>query len=157
MLRKFLLGASLCAILATPFVSLAAPDDQSHRAAAESMLEAANVESSMDSVLDQTLDLQIKSNPQLAPLREVMHKFLTKHLSFAALKEELIGLYVEEFTEEELLEITAFYRTPTGRKAMEKMPVLFQKGAELGKRRVQANMAELQKMTQEEMKRQKGN
>ncbi|MFO0013454.1 MAG: DUF2059 domain-containing protein [Planctomycetota bacterium] len=154
MLRKLLLGASLGAILTTPFVSLAAPDDQSHRAAAETMLTAANVETSMNSVLDQTLDMQIKANPQLAPLRPVMSKFLSKHLSYEALKEELITMYTEEFTEEELLEIAAFYQTPTGRKAMEKMPVLFQRGSELGNRRVQENTPELRKMIQEEMKRQ---
>jgi hypothetical protein len=154
MLRKLILCAPLCALLASPFVTLAAPDDKSHRAAAETLLMAANMEESMNSMIDQSLEMQIKTNPQLAPLRAVMRKFFAKHLSFESLKEDFIDLYVEEFTEEELLDIAAFYQTPTGRKSIEKMPVLFQKGGELGSRRVQENAGELRKMIQEELNRQ---
>lgn len=108
----------------------------------------------MNSMIEQSLEMQIKSNAQLAPLRAVMRKFFAKHLSCEALKDDFIDLYVAEFTEEELLDIAAFYQTPTGRKSIEKMPVLFQKGGELGSRRVQENAGELRKMIQEELNRQ---
>ena len=86
----------------------------------------------MQAAMDQMMAVQLKANPQLAPFKDVMKKFLDKHLSYASIKEELISLYVSEFTETELKELVAFYRTPVGKKAVDKLPVLMQKGAELG-------------------------
>ncbi len=128
-------------------------DEASHRAAAEEMLKEANTDKTMQSAIDTMLDAQIKANRSLAPVKDVMKKFLTKHLSFESLKEELIDLHVKEFTEDELKEVAAFYRTPTGKKFISKQPVMMQKGAEMGMRRVQENTAELQTMIQAELKK----
>jgi hypothetical protein len=130
-------------------------DEASHRAAAEDLLKVTNAEKMMQVTIDQMMSLQLKANPQLEPLKDTMKKFLNKHLSYAALKDDLIKLYMAEFTEAELKEITAFYRTPTGKKALEKMPILMQKGGELGAKRVQENSAELKQMIEEELKRKK--
>jgi uncharacterized protein len=132
-------------------------DEKSHRAAAEDMLEAANVEQAMQAAIDQTLAVQIKANPQLEPVKGVMKKFFAKHLSYSALKDDLIKIHMEQFTEPELKEIAAFYRTPTGKKAVEKLPILMQKGSELGMRRVQENAAELKQMIEDELKKKQGN
>jgi uncharacterized protein len=126
-------------------------DDASHRAAAEDLLKSANTDKTMQAAIDTMLDAQLKANKALVPVKDVMKKFLTKHLSYEALKDDLIDLQVKEFTEAELKEIAAFYRTPTGKKFIEKQPVMMQKGAELGMRRVQENTAELQQMIQAEL------
>ena len=125
-------------------------DEASHRAAAEEMLKDANTDKTMRAAIDTMLDAQLKANRGLVPVKDVMKKFLIKHLSFEALKDELIELHVKEFTEEELKEIAAFYRSPAGKKFIEKQPVMMQKGAELGMRRVQENTAELTQMIQAE-------
>lgn len=54
-------------------------------------------------------------------------------------------------------EIAAFYRTPTGKKAIEKMPSLMQKSAELSMKRVHENSDELKQMIAEAMKKNTGN
>lgn len=131
-------------------------DEKSHRAAAEEVLKLANTERVMATALETMLDAQVKADPNLEPVKGVMRKFLAKHLSYAAVKEDLITLYASEFTEEELNEIAAFYRTPTGKKAVEKLPFLFQKGGEIGARRVQENLPELQQLIEAQLKRQAG-
>ena len=128
-------------------------DEKSHRAAAEELLEAANAEKTMEAAIGQMLSIQLKANPQLEPVKDVMKKFFAKYLSYSSLKDEMIKLYTAEFTETELKEIAAFYRTPTGKKAIAKLPVLLQKGAELGLKRVQEHSAELRQMIEEELKK----
>lgn len=136
-------------ILASVMPARLAADEKSHRAAAEEMLKVSEMEKSFSNVIEQSIDVQIKANPQLAPLRPVMIKFMSKHLNFENLKDDLIKLHMNEFTEPELKEITAFYRTPAGKKVIQKSSTLFQKGAELGMKRVQDHSAELEQMIRE--------
>jgi uncharacterized protein len=151
-MRIYMSLAALGLVLAgAPSVAWA--DEKSHRAAAEDLLKAANTEQAMQAALDQTLAIQLKANPQLEPVKDVMRKFFAKHLSYSALKDELIKIHMDEFTEAELKEIAAFYRTPTGKKSVEKLPALMQKGAELGMKRVQENSAELQQMIKDALKK----
>ncbi len=126
-------------------------ENASHRAAAEALLEAANARNTMQATLEQSVEIQIRDKPELAPFRQVMKTFMTKHLGYEALKDELAMLFMAEFTEKELKQITAFYRTPTGKKSIEKTPALFQKGAELGMNRVQQNLPELKRMIEEDL------
>ena len=134
-------------------VPAARADEKSHRAAAEELLRALGMERTLQASVDQMLDVQLKAQPKLAPLRPVMRRFFAKHLSWAGSKDDLITIYAEEFTESELAEITAFYRTPVGKKTVEKLPVLMGKGAQLGISRVQANQLELQQMIEAELRK----
>jgi hypothetical protein len=52
-------------------------------------------------------------------------------------------LYAESFTQAELREIVAFYRSPAGRKTLEVMPVLMQQGLEAAIERVEPRVAAL--------------
>ena len=82
-----------------------------------------------------------------------MKRFFAKYISYASLKDDLIKMYSEEFTEQEnWKELATFYQTPLGKKVIEKTPKLSAKGAQLGMERVQANQAELQKMIQDELR-----
>lgn len=151
-MRSALIGIPFVLAVLGQFGSLSA-DSRTHRAAAEELLRLTNVEKQLQVTIDQTLDLQIKSSPQLAPYRAVIRKFLVKHMSWEAIKQDTVTIYVDAFTERELNEIVAFYKTPTGKKMIEKSPELLSKGLRLGAERVQANQPELLRMLQEEMKK----
>jgi len=43
-------------------------------------------------------------------------------LRWESVKEDMISVYTQEFTEQELKKLTAFYQTPVGKKASEKCP-----------------------------------
>ena len=66
-----------------------------------------------------------------------------------AMTERLSSVYMDEFTEEELNAILEFYKTPTGAKALSKLPLLFQKGAEIGKEITEKHQATFQAKIQE--------
>ena len=90
------------------------------------------------------LAMQVQQNPALAPHQAQMKAFLSKYMSWASLKDDMAKLYMAEFSESELNELTKFYQTPVGKKTIQKMPALMAKGAEIGQKRVQEHLPELQ-------------
>jgi len=153
MIRRF----STCRLSATLLVGLcvtsgiASADEKSHRDAAVDFIKAAGIDKTFEPMIDQSIETQVKANPMMVQLKPVLKKFMSKYLSFESLKDDMIKLYMEEFTEEELKAIAAFYRTPAGKKAVDRMPVLAMKGAEMGMKKVQENVGELQRMIVEEL------
>lgn len=124
--------------------------EQTHRQAAEALLDLMDMDKLMSESIDQMLEMQVKQNPAIGPFKEEMKKFLSKYMSWASMKEDMVKIYTAEFTEQELKELLAFYQTPLGKKTVAKMPKLMAKGAELGQQRVQEHLPELQKAIQEQ-------
>lgn len=65
-------------------------------------------------------------------IKAACHEWLDQDMPWSEMKPAMAALYVREFTEPELLEILRFYRTPTGQKALKKVPALFQEAAKIG-------------------------
>lgn len=151
MRRMFPVGTMMiaAAVLAV-FSPAPRADETSHRKAAEDLLKATNVEKQLGDAIDQSVAVQVKANPQIAPKAGVLKKFFAKYLSWETLKDDLTKVYTDVFTEDELKQITAFYNTPVGKRVVAKMPELMGKGMELGVRRVQENQGELIRMLKEE-------
>ena len=127
-----------------PVLSLAA--EASHRQAAEALLVTLSVEQHMQVIATQLLDSLLQQQPQLEPHRTVVKAFMEKYLHWGSLKEDMITIYAQAFTEEELQQLLTFYRTPVGKKAMAKIPELAQAGTQLSLMRLQAHQAEFQRM-----------
>jgi hypothetical protein len=123
-------------------------ETDSHTAAVEEFFVVMKMKETTDKTIDQMLQMQVTQQPQLAAFKDVMTTFLRKHVSFAALKDDMVKLYRDAFTEEEIRAMSAFYRTPVGQKAVEQLPALSAAGAQMGMSRVQANMGELQQAIQ---------
>ncbi len=126
-------------------------DETSHRAAAESLLNNMDMDKLMSQSVDQMLQVQVGQNPAIAPYQAQMKTFLSKYMSWAAMKDDMVKIYVNEFTEPELKELNAFYQTPLGKKTVQKMPTLLAKGAEMGQKRVQEHLPELQAAIQSQL------
>ena len=140
----------LCSCLITVALGLspvvALGDAHSHRKAAENLLLVMEVDKSLPKIAEQVVDTQLQQNPQLAPQREVLQRFLTTYLNWERVKEETITAYTHEFTEPELKQLAEFYTTPLGKKAHEQMPKLALIAGQLGLKQAQAHQAELQQM-----------
>ena len=132
------------ALVLAPVVALG--DAQSHRKAAENLLLVMEVDKSLPMIADQVVENQLQQNPQLAPQREILQRFLTKYVNWERVKEETITAYTHEFTEPELKKLTEFYKPPLGKKASEKMPQLTFLAGQIGLKQAQANQAELRQM-----------
>ena len=117
-----------------------------HKAACLEMLKASQVPQMMKRAFDSQLENQFKALPELEKLRPQLTEFYRKAFSFKELEPELCALYMKHYSLQELKQITAFYRTPAGRKKAEVDGIL---SAELGAlflKHSQKKMPELQKL-----------
>ncbi len=126
---------------------------EGERSEAAILLELTGTEQMLNQTMGNMLELQIQQNPALAPFKEVMLEFFEKYMGYESLKPELLRLYNENFTEQELKELNDFYRTDTGKKSIELMPYLVQQGSMIGVQRFQANQDELRRMIELEAAR----
>lgn len=127
--------------------------DNSAKKEAEILLNTMGMETALEQSIEQMLNIQLQQKPSLAPFKQVMLKFFKKYMSFESLKPDMINIYADAFTASELQDINAFYRTPTGSKTIKLLPGLMAKGGQLGARRVQDNIKELQQMIKDEAER----
>ncbi len=122
----------------------AAAPVSSHEAAARELVRITDL---MRLALDAgggMIDAQIKANSTMAPYADIMHTWIAHVLQDIDLEGIVVKLYMESFSEAELRDLIAFYRTPTGKKALTVMPQLMQKGMALGMAKAQEHSAELQ-------------
>jgi len=82
----------------------------------------------------------------MAPYKDVVRAWFQKVFSEADIESDMVKLYMEKFSEKELREIAAFYKTPAGRKAIAAMPDLMEQAAEIGMKRAQEHGYELDEM-----------
>ncbi len=120
------------------------PELDSHGKAIEEFLLVMKMDENTELTIDQMLAAQVQQNPQMSVFTDVMKAFLNKHLAFDVIKYDMIDVYRQAFTEAEIRELIAFYQTPIGIKAAERLPMLAAAAAQIEGQRVQANMGELQ-------------
>lgn len=147
-MKKFLMLIAVVVAISFSVVQAQTTEKTSHYKAAEDYMLALDMEKTTNEGIDQMIDMQIKTNPALAEKRDAFKKFMQKHMSWSSLKEDYLKIYMSEFTEAELKDMTAFYRTPTGKKVAAKQNVIMMKSSQLGQDRMQANMQELIEMMQ---------
>jgi hypothetical protein len=151
-MRTMLYAGLLTMALVVPHVRSLA-DTASHRQAAEALLITIKAEQDLQKSADRLMEHLLQQNPQLAPHHAAVKTFITEHMNWPTLREDMITLYVQAFTEDELQQLTKFYRTPTGQKAADKMPQLAHAGTQLGITRLQANKEELQRIIGSDQKK----
>lgn len=139
-------------LLLTSFASYLSADETSHRQSAEELVRAMNIEQTAMAGVNAMFELQIQQNPMLLPYRDVFQDWAKSFLSWEALAPQVIDVYAANFTEEELREMTAFYRSPTGQKALTKMEGLFRECAEIGQKLAERHQGELQEMIRQRAK-----
>jgi hypothetical protein len=143
---RTMLSACLIAYALVLHHTVAVTDEPRHRKAAEELLLVMQTEKTLQEAAQELLASVLRQDPQLAQHGDVLQKFVHKHVSWASVKEDMITIYAQEFTEKELKQLTAFYQTPVGQKAVEKLPELTMAGTELGITRLRAHQAELRQM-----------
>ena len=131
---KFLLLSLFGAALASPFV--VAQDSPPPRSAANELLSLLNSREVMLSAFSSVMGPMLAKFPEAkAPaVKAAFMRFAESVADAPELKGKIIELYEESFTEPELRELIAFYSTPTGKKALSKLPELMQKGAVIGQK-----------------------
>jgi hypothetical protein len=138
--------ASLSAAPAQPTPKPGPTPTAAHLKTAAQLLDIVHVDRTTGQTINLLLKMQLQQQPKLQPYEDVLRNFLQKYMSWESLKADYARIYAEAFTEDELRQIIAFYKTPAGQKAINKIPTLMATGAALGQKRVQENRAELEEM-----------
>lgn len=139
-----LAGALLLSTCLAPHNATA--DAAGHRAAVERLFTLSQLQQKIDESVQTVATLHVQQNPQLAARRDALTAFLEQHIGWTAIHEDLVLMYLQAFTEEELETINAFYSTPAGQKVITTVPQLVQQRNRLAMQRLQNNMAELRKI-----------
>jgi uncharacterized protein len=139
---KSILVVALAVVLGAGARPACAQETLKHELALQ-LLEAMRMPEQVQASLATVVATQTRLNPDLVGLGEVLREFLGRYVTWNAMKDEYAEIWAAAFTEEELREMTAFYRTPAGQKLARGTPELTRLGAELGDRTMRAHSAEL--------------
>lgn len=123
----------------------------SHEQAAAELLELMRMEEMTRASAEMMLETMLAQNPVLEQFRDVFVDFFDEYIRWDDLLPEYVAIYTDAYTEPELRELIAFYRTPVGQKTIDLMPRLMQAGAALGEAQIQPHLPELQRRIQERM------
>jgi len=137
-------GLALALALATAPAHAQSPAEQ--RAAATELLVAMRAPEALQGSIQATVDAQLRANPDLAGVQDVIRGFIARYVSWEALREQYVEIYASSFTEDELRAMTDFYRSEVGQKLARATPRLSAQLAALGERAVQEHRAELQQL-----------
>ncbi len=136
--------------------------DQSKRAAAEELLNLVNMKETSEkssAMIKQMVLAQIQQmrpqkgdaavSAQMTSQIQKLMDMISYETSWYRIKEEYITLYSEVFTEPELKDMIAFYKTPSGHALIAKQPEVMRRSMELSQKRTGELMPKIQAMTNE--------
>lgn len=123
----------------------------SHLAVAREFLDVIRMQEAAAAGMEVSMNEQIEINPELKPYQGVIQKWAREIFASEEAKNAFATAYAETFSEAELRELIAFYRTPLGRRLAENQTALVLRGAEIGRRLADAHQAELMQRLQEAM------
>lgn len=134
------IAAALLLVWLSP--QIAGADAAAHRAAVERLFTLTRLQQKIDESVQTVAALQLQQNPELARHRDAITEFLEQYIGWNALHEDLVQMYLQAFTEQELETINAFYSTEAGQKIITTVPELVTERNRLAMQRLQEHMAE---------------
>jgi len=142
-LKTKLIISTLCFFLI--FAAFVNADENSHKKAANELLVTMGIERILKQSNERTVSFQVAKNSKIAGYEDLVKAFYDKHSNWEVIKDDVIKMYTQAFTEQELNELTTFYKSPTGQKALSEMPALMVKTIHTGQQNIKDNLPELQK------------
>lgn len=132
--------------LLIPTVGAAEPFIDSHRQAAVDLLVQTGAERNAMAMASAMTDAMVQGNPMLADYRDILIAWSSKVMTWDNMKPKMVDLYASAFSEQELRDLSAFYKTPLGAKTLRVLPKIMHRGAEIGADLAQEHQDELQTM-----------
>ena len=148
MIKKLIVFAALL-LLAAPAAAQEEPTPGEVQAVRE-LLEASGTRETFIRAIE--LGMAEAGGEDLTPaVRQVVREFMDEHFRYEDLEPEFIRIYTDLYSEEELRAITAFYRTPAGRRMAEVAADMAVRSQRIAMARMQARMPELMQRLMEVM------
>lgn len=152
-MTRILASITLCVLLLTSGALRAEEAkpavDAERLAAAREMMEVTGVAKSLDGMMAaMSQGFSEGANAKTSPAgQKASAEFDAAVAKFRSYKEDMMNdfaaLYADMFTAQEMKEVTAFYKSGTGAKFIASMPVLMQKGSDIGMKYGQKIMEEM--------------
>lgn len=154
-----MIGRAMLIVAALLFCQPAHAADPSHRKACEDLMKMFQVDKMLGPMYAQINKMQedvIKGMNIPDDMKELSNRHMKRineltrrEMSWDAMKNDFIDVYVEAFTEQDIREMIRFYDSPLGRKTIEKTPFLMQRILEMSQKRVMKLMPEFEKLAKE--------
>lgn len=150
---RIILMTVLFSLLALPALA------DGHRDAARELMQVSGTQQIMAQMQLQieTMFLNISSDAQqnaaqqkiAADYRARVAEILKEEMIWDKIEDDIVDLYMTSFSEEELKEMTAFYKTPLGQKMIEKMPEVMLRSAEISRQQMRFVIPRIKQLAQE--------
>jgi len=111
--------------------------------AAKSLLEEMGLETVYKKAVENSTNRLVEANPNFKKIEDKIKAVYEKAIGWKVMKEDLAKLYAKYYNEQELKDITAFYKTKTGKKVLQTMSNLTYEGQLLTRKRLMPHMKEL--------------
>ena len=122
----------------------------SHELAAVELIEVMQLERAF--TYDETmLNAIAPPMPGMERMRTIAMEFMREFLPWPVIKAEYVKIYRDLFSEAEIRELIAFYRTPIGEKLIALTPELSARTGQIVQKRLTENQPELMRRIMEEM------
>ena len=161
-MKTLMVGA--CIVLIS-LNAVAHADEASQKMIAEELLRTMKVDQMTKPLFVQMRSMLEQQFTQMgAPddLRPILNRYTDKlfsvmeqTLSWQALKEDYVSIYMGTFTEDELKGMVTFYKSPLGQAVIDKMPVAMQQAMQLAQKRgpeLQEKIKEISEQMAQEIK-----
>ncbi len=139
--------------------AIACASDTAKREAAEEMLKATQVDIMMGQMFGQVderfeqyylqMGLPESNRPIFEKYAKKIHDLIAQETAWDKIKDEIVTAHTEVYTQEELEEITKFYKSPTGKKYLEKMQDMTRIVVSVMQQNMQRLNPQLQELTQQ--------
>lgn len=151
---KNLFGLALACTLAFPALA-----QESTRESVEELLQATNADSVVDNMYAQTDAAMANMAQELgitAAEQESFNNYMSRvsalmrqEMSWDRMREPIIDIYLKHYTEKEIQDMLAFYKTETGQSMVSKMPVVINESMQLTQQMLQNFMPKLMVLIEE--------
>jgi uncharacterized protein len=145
-LHKWIVGVGVAALLVSQSALCQQPSEESSQMKAAAELFGVVGGAKLAEAGAQGMMSMVRNNPELAPYEDVFREWYKKVFAQGEFEKQILDLYANAFSEEELRGLIDFYKSPLGAKALEQMPALMRQGMAVGERLAQKHAGELQEM-----------
>jgi uncharacterized protein len=150
----------LLALFAILCLSLTAHADlASRRAKSQEMLLLLPLDCLMDQLMSGTMDqmsamtknlggsnIKPEDQARLDDFQKRVYQLISSQVGWKALEPDYVDLYANNFTDEQLDAILAFYKSPTGVALIDKLPTLTSEGMQIAQAKMTALQPQLKQM-----------
>jgi len=111
--------------------------------AAKELLKEMNLKSVYENAVNNSTIRLIKADPKFKKVEDKIKAFYNKYIGWNSMQDDLAKLYAKYYTSDELKDITAFYKTKTGKKVLASMGRLSYEGQMITRKKLQPHIDEL--------------